>query len=175
MMNADAELPSGDAFSDVEFDAFYDSALPVVYGYLLRLCGGDQDEAWDLTQDAWMALVDRLAHGQRDTATIGWLVTVARSRYLDHWRRRQRLQRKLRLVWAAERERTPCEVSVRDVLDHLSACTPEHRLVLMLAYVDDLPIAEIATAIGSSTSTTYALLARARAELRRHLSGDRDD
>jgi RNA polymerase sigma-70 factor, ECF subfamily len=175
MMNADAKPPSGDAFSDVEFNAFYDAALPVVYGYLLRLCGGDDEEAWDLTQDAWMALVDRLAQGQRDTATIGWLVAVARSRYLDHWRRRQRLQRKLRLVWAAERERTPCEMTVRDVLDHLSACTPDHRLVLMLAYVDDLPIAEIATAIGSSTSSTYALLARARAELRRHLSGDRDD
>ena len=42
----------------------------------------------------------------------------------------------------------------------------------MLAYVDDLPIAEIAEMLGSSVSSTYALLARARDELRSHLIGD---
>ena len=54
-MNTDANLPA-DVFDGVPFDEFYDRALPVVYGYLLRLCGGDADEAWDLTQDSWMVV-----------------------------------------------------------------------------------------------------------------------
>ena len=51
------------------------------------------------------------------------------------------------------------------MLDHLSVCSDEHRLVLMLAYVDGIPVAEIAELLGSSVSSTYSLLARARSEL----------
>ena len=170
-MSADAKLPAK-AFDGVPFDDFYDRALPVVYGYLLRLCGGDRDQAWDLTQDSWMTVVDRLAQGQSDKATIGFLISVARSRYLDSWRRQRRLQRKLRLVWAASREPDSAELSAAVVLEHLSVCSAEHRVVLMLAYVDEVAVAEIAKMLGSSVSSTYSLLARARNELRSHLTGD---
>jgi RNA polymerase sigma-70 factor (ECF subfamily) len=170
-MSPDAKFPAT-AFDGVPFDDFYDRALPVVYGYLLRLCGGDRDEAWDLTQDSWTTVVDRLAQGRTQNVTVGFVLSVARSRYLDSWRRRRRLQRKLRLVWAGARESEAADLSAGKVLDHLSVCSDEHRVVLMLAYVDDLPIAEIAQMMGSSLSTTYSLLARARNELRSHLTGD---
>jgi RNA polymerase sigma factor (sigma-70 family) len=160
------------AFDEVHFDDFYDRALPVVYGYLLRLCGGDREQAWDLTQDSWVTVVDRLAQGQTDKATVGFLLSVARSRYLDSWRRQRRLQRKLRLVWADARATESAELSAGEVLDHLSGCSDEHRVVLMLAIVDGIPVAEIAEMLGSSISSTYALLARARNELRQHLIGD---
>ena len=170
-MSAEANLPAK-AFDGVPFDAFYDRAVPVVYGYLLRLCGGDRDEAWDLTQDSWMTVVDRLAQGQTENVTVGFVLSVARSLYLDAWRRRRRLQRKLRLVWAGARESESAELSAAKVLDHLSVCSAEHRVVLMLAYVDDMPIAEIALMLGSSVSSTYSLLARARNELRSHFTED---
>jgi RNA polymerase sigma factor (sigma-70 family) len=170
-MSAEANLPAK-VFDGLPFDEFYDRALPVVYGYLLRLCGGDREEAWDLTQDSWMTVIDQLAQGQTDKATVGYLLSVARSRYLDAWRRRRRLQRKLRLVWAGARDTESAELSAGKVLDHLSVCSAEHRVVLMLAHVDDLPIAEIAEMLGSSVSSTYSLLARARGELRSHLTGD---
>lgn len=170
-MGTEANRPPT-AFDAVRFDELYDRALPVVFGYLLRLCGGDREQAWDLTQDAWVTVVDRIAQGQTDKATIGYLLSVARSRYLDAWRRDRRLQRKLRLVWAASREVEPPEVSAAKVLEHLSVCSEEHRAVLMLAYVDGIPVAEIAELLGSSVSSTYSLLARARSELRTHLTGD---
>lgn len=170
-MSADASVPVK-SFDDVQFDEFYERALPVVYGYLLRLCGGDREEAWDLTQDSWITVVDRLAQGQTDRATIGFLISVARSRYLDSWRRKRRLQHKLQLVWASAREPESDELSASTVLEHLSMCSKEHRVVLMLAYVDDIPIAEIAEMIGISVSSTYSLLARARDEIRNRLAGD---
>jgi RNA polymerase sigma-70 factor (ECF subfamily) len=170
-MSAGAHLPAK-AFDAGQFDDFYDQALPVVFGYLLRLCGGDRDAAWDLTQDSWMAVVDRFAQGQYDKATIGFVLSVARSRYVDSWRRQRRLQRKLRLVWASARHSESAELSASRVLDHLSVCSEEHRVVLMLAYVDDMPVAEIAQMLGSSVSSTYSLLERARNELRSHLTED---
>ncbi len=168
-MSADAHVPAK-ALDGVAFDEFYDRALPVVYGYLLRLCGGDREQAWDLTQDSWVTVVDRLTQGQTDTATVGFLLSVARSRYLDSWRRQRKLQRKLRLVWAGARESESAEVSTAKVLEHLSVCRDEHRVVLMLAYVDGIPVTEIAQMLGGSVSSTYSLLARARDELRSHLS-----
>lgn len=170
-MDAEANLPAT-AHGEGWFDEFYDGALPVVFGYLLKLCGGDRELAWDLTQDSWVTVVDRLAQGQTDKATVGFLLSVARSRYLDTWRRQRRLQRKLRMVWTAARKIETPEVSAAKVLDHLSVCTDEHRVVLMLAYVDGIPVAEIAELLGSSVSSTYSLLARARSELRSHLTGD---
>jgi RNA polymerase sigma-70 factor (ECF subfamily) len=170
-MSGDVNLPAK-RFDDIQFDEFYERALPVVYGYLLRLCGGDREAAWDLTQDSWVTVVDRLARGQSDEATVGFLLSVARSRYLDSWRRQLRLQRKLRLVWAGARASESAELSAGEVLDHLSACSDEHRVVLMLAYIDGIPVAEIAELLGSSVSSTYSLLARARNELRNHLTGD---
>ena len=91
--------------STADFDVFYDDAMPIVYGYLVRLCGGDTEQAWDLTQDTWVAVVDQLQRGRSDCTTVPFVLTVARSRFLDMWRRKQRLQRKLRLVWAADRQR----------------------------------------------------------------------
>ena len=40
-MGAGASLPVR-AYDEAWFDEFYDRALPVVFGYLLRLCGGDR-------------------------------------------------------------------------------------------------------------------------------------
>ena len=107
----------------------------------------------------------QLAHRRRSaragtdrTGDVGFLLSVARSRYLDSWRRQRRLQRKLRLVWAGARDPESAELSAGKVLDHLSACSAEHRVVLMLAYVDDIPIADIAEMLGSSVSSTYSLL-----------------
>lgn len=70
------------------------------------------------------------------------------------------------------RQHETAEVSTGKVLEHLSVCREEHRVVLMLAYVDDLPVARIGELLGSSVSSTYSLLARARSELRSHLIGD---
>src|SRR5262245_22114030 len=170
-MSADPNLPVA-AFDEVEFDDFYERAMPVVYGYLLRLCGGDREQAWDLTQDSWVTVVDRLAQGQTDKATVGFLLSVARSRYLDGWRRQRRLRRKLRLVWADARAAETVELSAGEVLEHLSECSDAYRVVLMLAYVDGFPVVEIAELLGSSVSSTYSLLARARDELRKHLTGE---
>ena len=170
-MSPEAKLPAK-TFNDFSFDEFYERALPVVYGYLLRLCGGDREQAWDLTQDSWVTVVDRLAQGQSDKATVGFLLSVARFAHLDSWRRQRRLQRKLRSGVGRDPESESAALSADKVLDHLSVCSDEHRVVLMLAYVDDIPIAEIAEMLGSSVSSTYSLLARARNELRIHLTGE---
>ena len=157
------------AMSSEEFRTFYREHLPSVYGYLLRLCAGDVAMAEDLCQDVWLRLVDELGRGHRERADVRWLITVARSRFIDAARRERRRQSKLELI---RREQSPDdEPTSRDVLDRLDQLQPLHRAVLVLRYVDDLPVPDVAAAIGRNLTATNSLLARARAELRR-LSGD---
>ena len=174
MRSAEIDPPSP-VLAGAEFDAFYDRALPVVFGYLVRLSGGDRDRAWDLTQDTWMVIVERIIGGRSGAATIPYAISIARTKYIDSWRRDARLQEKLQLVWSGERDTDIDPLSSSDVLEHLCECSPTSRLVLMLAYVEDVPVAEIAAEIGKPVSSTYSILARARAELRDRLNGEIGD
>ena len=161
------------AMSSEEFRAFYREHLPSVYGYLLRLCAGDEAMAEDLTQDVWLRLVDELCRGHHERADIRWLITVARSRFIDDARRHQLGVRKLALLRRVDD--THGEATSSEVLDHLADLRPLHRAVLVLRYVDDLPVPEFAAAIGRDVTATNSLLARARAELRRaHRSPSHD-
>jgi len=159
-------------FGEMGFDAFYNHNLPIVYGYALRLCGGHVDRAQDLAQEAWVAFVEEVHAGRADRLDVRWLVTVARNRFVDQYRRARRLESKLGLVWSARPE-TDCDDSVtrQQVLDGLVGLEEEHRLVLALRYIDGLPVDEIAETIARTVTATYSLLARARDELRRKVAG----
>lgn len=151
--------------TDAELTRFYRANLPTVYGYLHRLCGGDTALAEDLTQDTWMRLAEALRSGRHECADIRWLLSVARTRFLDHVRRSVRSERKLRLVASAAPDHVP-EPTSAEVLDALESLEPIHRLVLVLRYVEDFTVPDIAAVIARSTTATNSLLARARTELR---------
>ena len=171
-MGASGTLPGAGAGAPEQFAAFYRTHLSDVYGYLLRLCAGDRALAEDLTQDVWLSLVEELRRGHFERADIRWLITVARSRFIDAARRERRRQSKLELI--RREQPSDGEPTGSDVLDQLDQLTPMHRAVLVLRYVDDLSVPEVAAAIGRNLTATNSLLARARSELRR-VSGDASD
>ena len=163
-MNSEPAVNTPDLRAPADFTRFYRQHLPTVYGYLHRLSGGDVALAEDLTQDTWMQLADAVRRGRHECADIRWLMTVARSRFLDHARREQRRSRRLVLVSTSAEHHDPPSTS--EVLAGLAAVEPMHRFVLMLRYVEDLPVPTIADTIGRNVTATNSLLARARAELR---------
>jgi RNA polymerase sigma-70 factor (ECF subfamily) len=165
-------IPQQRTFGELGFDAFYRHNLSIVYGYVLRLCGGSVDRAQDLTQEAWTAFVDQVRAGRADQLDVRWLIAVARNRYIDQWRRTRKLEIKLGLVWNATRDCDNDDAVTRaQVLEQLNELEDDHRIVLMMRYIDGLPVDEIATAISRTVTATYSLLARARDELRRRIAG----
>ncbi len=173
----DEDLRDPDAFA-----RFYRTHLAAVYGYLLRLAGGDRALAEDLTQDAWLQLAQAVRDGRTASADVRWLITVGRNRFIDHARRESTSRRKLMLVASSERgSPAPDEPPSRaEVLVGLQQLEPHHRLVLMMRYIDGEPVPAIAASIGRSLGATNSLLARARAELRgtserRSNGGDRGE
>ena len=75
--------------------ALYDSALPQVYGYLVRRCDGTT-VAEDLTAETFLAAVAAVQKGSVPQMTTAWLIGVARHKLVDHWRRQARDERNLR-------------------------------------------------------------------------------
>jgi RNA polymerase sigma-70 factor (ECF subfamily) len=169
-VEADRLAVCAEVMSPLEFRAFYRQHLPSVYGYLLRLCAGNKAEAEDLTQDVWFALVTELRRGRTERADVRWLISVARSRFIDHARRERLALSKLALFTRPEdTDDTP---TGDEVLARLEGLPALYRAVLVLRYVDDLSIAEVADTIGRDVGTTNSLLFRARSKLRQLHQGD---
>jgi RNA polymerase sigma-70 factor (ECF subfamily) len=149
--------------------ALYDRALPQVYGYVLPRCG-DARLAEDLTAETFLAAVDAITRKSPDELSVGWLVTVARNKLVDHWRRKEREERKLSLVHGEPDadgddwdERIDAALA-RQVLATLGA---HHQAALTLRYMDDLTVPDVAAALGRTLHATEALLVRARGAFRR--------
>ncbi|WP_106185529.1 RNA polymerase sigma factor [Umezawaea tangerina] len=148
----------------------YDAALPQVYGYLLARCG-DRAHAEELTSETFLAAVQ----GCRDGGPVSpaWLIGIARHKLVDHWRRKERETRGLRLAYQEERVDDPWdeEVDALHAREVLAALTPDHRCALTLRYLDGLPVPEVARHLGRTVHATESLLARARAAFRRAYTG----
>ena len=148
--------------------AIYDRALPQVYGYLAARCGGPS-LAEDLTAETFLAAVSAVQRRTVPDLTVAWLIGVARHKLVDHWRRREREERRLEAVrdsasgiddpWDATLERD----RAREVLGQLGA---HHRAALVLRYLDGRPVPEVAVHLDRTVHATEALLVRARRAFR---------
>lgn len=145
----------------------YDEALPAVYGYLLSRCGNTA-LAEDLTADTFLAAVTAVRAGTC-VPNVPWLIGVARHKLVDHWRAQAREQNHLHAVSAEAGEDDPWDERL-DALraqQVLASLAPQHRAVLVLRYLDDLPVPQVAEALGRTRHAAEALIVRARAAFRR--------
>ncbi|MDT7724215.1 MAG: hypothetical protein QOI21_791 [Actinomycetota bacterium] len=147
----------------------YESALPEVYGYLLSRCG-NRTLAEELTSETFLGAVSACRKSAAAPVSVAWLIGVARHKLADHWRRREREERGLRLVHDSEPETTdPWDgeldaMLARQVLGSLGA---PHQAALTLRYVDGLGVPEVAAHLGRTVHATEALLVRARTAFRK--------
>jgi RNA polymerase sigma-70 factor, ECF subfamily len=155
----------------------YDEVVDDVYGYLLRRCGS-RAIAEDLTSETFLAAAGQVRRGTVPTAP--WVMTVARNKLVDHWRRSEREERWLRLVEASADDEAVPEFGGFDAdagLAVLHALGPHHVSVLTLRYLDGLAVPHVAAELGRTVHATEALLQRAkhafRAEYDRRREEDR--
>lgn len=157
----DVEEPTGRGAE--EFRAFYEMALPTVYGYFFHRVAGRREVAEELTQETFMALVVAVGSGVHIEGWKGWTMAVARNKLVDHYRRearRSRLRGGNSPAWSG-----PSHESGIELADLLAELPPAQRAVLVLRYIEDLPVREIAKALGRSVRSTESLLVRGRRRL----------
>lgn len=148
--------------TDDEVLALYERSIDDVYRYAMRLTGGDRSWADELAQETYLHLLRRVRRSDALEVDTGWLIVSCRHRFLDQLKRDRRRRDRERRVVKPEGLIEGDDGSV-EALDGLPT---DQRTVLVLRYVDELSVAEVAGLIGRSVHATESLLSRARAALR---------
>ncbi len=150
--------------------AIYERTVDELYHYASRLTG-DRAAADELVQDTYLHLVRQIRRGAVDRVDIGWLVVACRRRFLDDLRSRSRRSRREDTFARASRAGTEPGSAGGAVHDALAGLPLDQRAAMVMHYVDDLPVAEVARQLGRSEHATESLLARGRTTLRSRLGG----
>ena len=151
------------------FGAFYDDALPRVYGYFLHRTGGSSALAEDLTQETFLAAVRELKKGRPDTP-IPWIYGIARHKLIDHYRQRERAEHLLLTAEAHVDEVTVeagSDPGHERVVAALAAVPASQRAALVLHHLDGFSMREVADLLGKTEKAVESLLGRGRESLRR--------
>lgn len=161
--------------SEPAFTRLYDRHTPALYGLALRLVGGDEPQAEDVVQEAWIRAVERLARFRRESPLRTWLcgfvIRIVHERQSDRTWQSEVLDPD---IHAAE------DVNLTGVLDRvdleraLATLPPGFRHVLVLHDVEGLTHDEIGALLSVVPGTSKSQLARARAALRRSLAEPRE-
>ncbi|WAS93692.1 RNA polymerase sigma factor [Nannocystis punicea] len=146
---------------------------PRLFFYVRRMLV-DEEEAWQVLQEVWLAVLSRIDGLREPRCLPQWLYTIARNTLMSHLRGRY-----------AERERAAAEApepideddplarwtDAEQVYAGLARLPPVDREVLTLCFLDDLSIAEIAEVLAIPPGTVKSRLFKARRALRAVLEG----
>jgi RNA polymerase sigma-70 factor (ECF subfamily) len=141
--------------------ACYDATFDEVYRCAARLtrCG---PAAEDLTQEVFVRLVRAARAGSVTIVGVGWLITTLRHLFIDQTRSATTERARLVLVGS----NSAAGLTVGDHEPWLVGLSDRERAALVLRYVDNLPVGEVAALLGASLRATESLLQRAKRRVR---------
>ncbi|MGH3375660.1 MAG: RNA polymerase sigma factor [Actinoallomurus sp.] len=171
---------------DAGFVAMFDGYRDVVFSTALRLCGRWAD-AEDLTAETFLRAYRALAGYDADRIAElrvrAWLLTILTNLWRNSVRSAVRRPSPAPLENApdladphegaeliAERHETGRELAAL-----LGELPEEQRLAVVLRHVADLPIADIATVLGSPQGTVKSHISRGLGRLRLRFEGERHE
>ncbi len=170
-------MSQGDSSS---VEQLYESTIQRVYS-LVRRFAPDDASAQDVTQEVYLQAWSQASRfDAKRGAAIGWLLTLARSRALDAWRKAASspvmLNSEVADIAASDQSSglQPLdflEAANNKSLVHaaLKTLPPATRQMLSLAFFHDMSHAEISSHLSIPLGTTKSTLRRALLSLREHL------
>ncbi|GEC09806.1 RNA polymerase sigma24 factor [Streptomyces spinoverrucosus] len=165
--------------TEEEFDAFYAAAFPRLTGQLYAFTG-DHGEAQDVVQEAFVRAWDRRREFLADGAPEAWIRTVAMRLAVSRWRRAKRWLELVRRTPPPEAAPGPDaeHAHLVDMVTALRKLPEAQRMAVVLHYLCDLSVEQVASETGAPVGTVKARLSRGRAALARELAtddGERED
>jgi RNA polymerase sigma-70 factor, ECF subfamily len=159
-----------------EQDAFEDLIAvmerPLLY-YAMSLTGS-QDSALDVLQEVWLK-VFRSIRKLRDPGSLRpWMYSVTHGIAIDRIRRnyaREKAEETQREDFEESQEPSFAEEDAEAVYQALSQLGIKHREVLVLHFLEDLSILEIANVVGCSEGTVKSRIHHAKHAMKRILKG----
>lgn len=185
-MNTERELIAKAAAGDTEaFEQLILTYQKPVYNLALRL-SGNPDDAFDLSQEAFLRAWRGLGALRSDAAFSTWIYRLTSNVCIDFLRAAKR-KKTVSLTFAEDSEAQQLEIpdpapdpeqcairaddreKLRRAMDELDV---EYRQILTLRVIDGLSYIAIAQILGVAEGTVKSRLFRARESLRKKLAAD---
>jgi RNA polymerase sigma-70 factor (ECF subfamily) len=153
-----------------EFNAFVTQQQEPLRRFLLNVCGGDSCLADEIAEEAFVK-----AYVNRDSFRGGckmstWLFRIAYNCFYDETRKRGR-QVELTAANDIETEDSvQCSERQEELQGALKQLTDPQRDVILLFYMEDKPIREVAQITGMNENTVKSHLRRAKQTMKAYLS-----
>lgn len=157
--------------NEAEFDDFYTGSVRRVTAQVYAM-GGDWDEAQECVQEAYARAWSHRAQLDRERHPEAWVRTTAHRLAISRWRKVVRRRRPPdRAMSSPPTAPAPGGEHV-DLVRALQQLPHEQRQALVLHYLVDLPVADVATETGAPVGTVKARLSRGRVALASLLTDD---
>jgi len=157
------------------FSRFYDLYSFRLYKFLLVLARGNENEAKEVCQAAFIKLAKPCDAFDDERRLWAWLCVLAKNTFVDHCRYRQRWNRFVPL------DNLPAEPNGHENPEHrlseilreaLAAWPPDERELIQAAYVDKRPLRELADEAGQTYKAIESRLGRLRQKLKEQMLKD---
>ena len=163
-----ARLKAGDEDAAHEF---FDRYAARIRRFIANSLGADAADADDVLQETFIALADALPFFRGDSSLFTFACAIAHRKVLSLVRTNARRARLMRAAPIDEDASTPAPDAgaSREFSRALAQLRPEYREVLILKYVEEIAISEIARILRLGEHAVESRLARARKAIRKSL------
>ena len=150
----------------------YNCYFERIYWMVTSQVDGDRDAAQDIVQETFLAALKSAGKFRGQSKVYTWLYSIANRKVADFYRRQKRKARHEAGPLADSIgeptviETAESEEAKRTIQEILSTLPLHYKQVLLLKYVEEMPVTEISQVMGRSPKSVEGLLTRARRELR---------
>ena len=154
------------------FSELYRRHVDMIYRYAYARVR-DATVAEDLTAQVFLKAFEGLPNYEpRGAPFSAWLYRIAHARTVDYWRQQQRRQEVGLLESLPATDPQPEDIVVaksewKAAVDLLAQLTDDQRDVIILRFIEDMSLAEVAEALDKTVGAVKALQHRALASLAR--------
>lgn len=136
--------------------------------FLLTLCEGDSFEADDIAQEASVKAWLGVDHFRGSSKFSTWLFKIAYNTWCDsRKRRKEKCSIEGPEAWHQESDvKADNGFKYQDLYFAISSLSPNEKAVILLFYMEDRAIKEIASITGMPAGTIKSLLSRGRTKLK---------
>jgi RNA polymerase sigma-70 factor (ECF subfamily) len=158
----------------IAFDEFYESYFERVARALV-VAGAERDQARDASQEAFARALRRWRKVREMDRPDAWVYVVAMNQLRDHWRRAERRKERSADADDGAGDNTSGVATRLSVREAIATLPPRQRQAVVLRYLADLPLADVADAMGCAIGTVKATLHQALQSMRVELDDQEDD
>jgi RNA polymerase sigma-70 factor (ECF subfamily) len=179
MMDGEKELIEQAVGGDSSaFGSLYDHYLPQIYRFIV-IKVGSREEAEDITHHVFLSAWTKVrTYRHRGHPFSSWLYQIARNMVIDHYRSRKddisldKLDPESSIIPAVAQFDLSIKMQLEKVHVAIKELKPDYQDVIILRFVEDLPLKETAAILKKSEGAVKLAQHRAIKELKKKLGDE---